>query len=319
MADFSSSRNGFPRPVPEMIGGILASLRARISSGSIALLNVDNANPGTIANYPDESALILADLASTVTPGDTLALGIESFDEEVVRRNCLKVMPDGAVRAIEIINRTAGGRVGTAPALLPGVNLIHGLDGETTETFARNYRYLSEILDRGLLVKRINIRQLLPFPGTPLYDRRPRVTQAVENRFRYYREKIRTEIELPMLKKIYPPGTVIRGSQVLETRAGYSYGKQIASYSITAKFPVELERGAFYDALVIGHRERSLLALPVPVDINTLPRKAIELIPGIGKKRASEIVMKRPFRDTADLIGMLDGVEDNLRKMIVQG
>jgi radical SAM superfamily enzyme with C-terminal helix-hairpin-helix motif len=316
-ADFTVSRKGFPKPVPERIGVILAALRSRIAAGAVTVLNIDNANPGTVANYPEESSVILSDLAATVTPGDTLALGIESFDEAVVLKNNLKVMPDDAVRAIDIINRTAGGLVGPFHALLPGVNLIHGLAGETAETFATNYRYLSEILERGLLVKRINIRQLLPFPGTPLYEKRPRVTSAVENRFRYYREKIRSEIELPMLKKIYPTGTIIRESQVLDTRAGYSYGKQIASYSITAKFPLPLETGAFYDALVIAHRERSLIALPLPVDLNTLPQKAIELIPGIGKRRAAEIVMRRPFTGIAELVKMLDGVEEKIRKAIV--
>jgi radical SAM superfamily enzyme with C-terminal helix-hairpin-helix motif len=317
-ADFSLSVKGFPRPVPARIGAVLAALRDRTAAGAITVLNIDNANPGTIAAYPDESAAILSDLAATVTPGDTLALGVESFDEAVVLNNNLKVMPDDAVRAIEIVNRTAGARVGPFHALLPGVNLIHGLAGETAETFAVNYRYLSAIMERGLLVKRINIRQLLPFPGTPLYERRPRVSTAIENRFRYYREKIRSEIELPMLKTIYPAGTIIRGSQVLDLRAGYSYGKQIASYSITAKFPLALETGAFYDALVIGHRERSLIALPLPVDLNTLPQKAIELIPGIGKKRAAEIVMKRPFRNAVETLKMLDGVEENIRKSIVR-
>ena len=94
------------------------------------------------------------------------------------------------------------------PVLLPGVNLLHGLDGETMETFETNFRYLSEIMERGLLIKRINIRQVLPFPGTPAHMKKFVPGKSVENRFAYYRDRIRSEIEHPMLEMIYPPGTI---------------------------------------------------------------------------------------------------------------
>jgi len=316
-SDTSTHRHGFPRPATAPIAGLLKELRDRRDRGLIQVLNIDNANPGTIANFPDESSVILADLAATVTPGDTLALGVESFDETVVRTNNLKVDAGGAIHAIEIINATGGARRGGLPALLPGVNLIHGLVGETADTFEINYRRLSEIMERGLLIKRINIRQVLPFPGTPLYGRKTRIPAAAENRFRFYRDRIRSDIEHTMLRKIYPPGTVLRESQVLETRAGYSYGKQIASYAITAKFPLELPVMTFHDALVVAHRERSVIALPFPADINTLPHKALELIPGIGKKRAADIILKRPFRNIDEARGLLKDVSGDIKNGIV--
>jgi radical SAM superfamily enzyme with C-terminal helix-hairpin-helix motif len=185
------------------------------------------------------------------------------------------------------------------------------------DTFEINYRCLAEIMERGLLLKRINIRQVLPFPGTPLYGKKIRASSAVENRFRYYRERIRSEIENPMLESIYPPGTVLRESQILETHAGYSYGKQISSYAITAKFPLELPVMSFHDALVVAHRERSLIALPFPADINTLPQKALELVPGIGKKRAADIILKRPFRSIDEARELLDGVHEEVKKGMI--
>ena len=98
-SDTSTHRHGFPRPATAPIAGLLKELRDRRDRGLIQVLNIDNANPGTIANFPDESSVILADLAATVTPGDTLALGVESFDETVVRTNNLKVDAGGAIRA----------------------------------------------------------------------------------------------------------------------------------------------------------------------------------------------------------------------------
>ncbi len=316
-SDCANFAGGFPKPVAGPIGDLLSELRTRKERGLISVLNIDNANPGTIAAFPDESSLILKDLASTVTPGDTMALGIESFDEEVVRRNNLKVYPGEALRAIEIINAMGGARVDSIPTLLPGVNLLHGLDGETTETFEKNYRALSAIMESGLLVKRINIRQVIPFPGTPADAKKFSPSKSAENRFVYYRDRIRSEIEHPMLVNIYPPGTIIRQGQVLETQAGYSYAKQIASYSITLKIPMELPLMSFHDAVIISHRERSLVALPFPITINTLPQKALELIPGIGKKGATDIILRRPFASFEQAFTYLTNVSDSITKSMV--
>ncbi|OHD63624.1 MAG: hypothetical protein A2176_05680 [Spirochaetes bacterium RBG_13_51_14] len=318
-SDCTVFRKGFPKPAVTPIRELLAELRERKNRGLVRILNIDNANPGTIANFPEEASRILEELVSTITPGDTIALGVESFDDTVVRLNNLKATAAEAETAIEIINQIGGIRVDSVPCLLPGVNLIHGLAGETISTFATNYRRLSEIMDRGLLLKRINIRRLLPFPGTPLYGRRLRASKAIENRFAYYREKIRTEIEHTMLQRIYPIGMIVRENQILEIRAGYSYGKQIASYSITSKFPLPLQERQFYDAVVIGHRERSIITLPYPIDINSLPRNAVVRIPGIGKKRAVDIIMKRPFTDIAEARDLLAGVNrDIVNKMTAQ-
>jgi radical SAM superfamily enzyme with C-terminal helix-hairpin-helix motif len=317
-SDCTSFKNGFPIPAVNPITELLSLLRERRKRGLITVLNIDNANPGTIANFPDESSRILEALAATVTPGDTIALGVESFDDEVVRQNSLKVTANEAIRAVDIINQIGGARVESIPVILPGINLIHGLAGETMKTFEINYRCLMQILERGLLVKRINIRQLLPFPGTPIYSRRISIPARVENRFRYYRDMIRSDIENPMLRAIYPPGTILRASQILETSAGYSYGKQIASYSITAKLPLLLPKMSFLDAVVVGHRERSVIALPSPIDLNTLPQKAIEQIPGIGKRKAADIVLKRPFRNIAEMNILLQGVSRDIVDKILQ-
>ena len=317
-SDCTSFKNGFPVPRVAPIVELLSLLRERMKRGLITVLNIDNANPGTIANFPDESSRILEALAATVTPGDTIALGVESFDDEVVRQNNLKATADEALYAVDIINQIGGTRVGSIPVILPGINLIHGLAGETMKTFEINYRRLIQILDRGLLVKRINIRQLLPFPGTPIYGRKISIPARVENRFRYYRDLIRSNIEHPMLRAIYPPGTILRASQVLATSTGYSYSKQIASYSITAKLPLLLPKMSFCDAVVVGHRERSIIALPFPIDFNTLPQKAIELIPGIGKRKASDIVLRRPFRSVEEIHAFLEEVNREIVDKVIQ-
>ncbi|RJP25444.1 MAG: radical SAM protein [Deltaproteobacteria bacterium] len=305
-------RMGFPRPSPSRVASLFGKLGERVRSGRIAVLNVDNGNPGTLVHFPDESAEILNAIAESVTPGDTLAMGIESFDDSVRTVNNLKVTAGEAIAAVELVNEIGGRRVRGIPVILPGVNLIHGLPGETEDTFKKNFQVLENIRDRGLLVKRINIRSLNPFPGTPASFARRSIGKGVRKRYEYYRERIRSEIDHVMLKRIYPTGTVLEKLRVEETRDGYSYGRQIASYPITAKIPVELERGLFVDGAVVSHRERSLSVLPVPIDVNALPHRALKFLPGVGTRGADRLVLIRPLEDVHSLGEAFPGLPEEL-------
>jgi len=287
--------NGFPEPDPSPVKELFSELKARIDHGKIDVLNIDNANPGTIVNHPERSSMILETIASAVTPGDTMALGVESFDETVIQKNGLKVTAEGAFFAVKTINEICGRRERGIPVLLPGINLVHGLTGETMDTFETNYNRLREIRDAGLLVKRINIRKVAPFPGTPIYQRPPAVSSRVKNRFEFYKAKIREEIDTEMVRRIYPAGTVIDDIVILDHHQGFSYGKRTASYSMTVKIPQVLPLKKKFSVVVTGQAARSLSALTIPININVLDHRAIASIPGAGKKKASEIILARPF------------------------
>ncbi|MCP4131692.1 MAG: radical SAM protein [bacterium] len=315
---FSSFKNGFSQPDPAPVSNLFAALKERKLRGDITVLNIDNGNPGTIANFPEESSRILEAIVDAITPGDTLPLGIESIDPVVIAQNNLKVTGEEALRVVQLINDIGSRRVNGIPVLLPGINLIHGLRGESMTTFRDNYDWLMSVKEAGLLIKRINIRKLLPFPGTGIYSNPPVLSKKILNRFEYYRSKIRHDIDTHMLKQIYPAGTILRDSHILDTHAGYSYGKQPASYSITVKLPLELELKSVHTVMVLGHRERSLMALPVPSDINSLPQKALEQIPGISKKKSSEIILKRPFSTTDEIREALETVPEVIKDVLVK-
>ena len=100
-----------------------------------------------------------------------------------------------------------------------------------------------------------------------------------------------------MLKKIYPAGTILRNNLMLDTREGYSLGKQISSYSITVKVNGVYENKSFLDVMVAGHRERSLQSLPLPFNVNSASVKSFAMIPGISMDKATELIIKRPFPD----------------------
>lgn len=293
-SDLNSYKNGFPRSNPKRIRSLFEPLAQKMSSGAIKSLFIDNANPGQLATYENESKEILSIIAETVSEGDTMALGAESFDPSLIKPNNLKANRDEIIKAIKIINEAGSIRKNGIPAILPGVNLIHGLIGETDKTFKLNYETLKEILDEGYLIKRINIRKIQPFPGTALYESKYRPSQRIVNRYEYYKEKIRREIDSEMLAKIYPAGTIIKEVRTEEISSGYSYARQIASYPIICKIPLELEHRSVFDAVILGNKERSLNALPYPIEINKLNSKSLEYIPHVGKK-TSDMIINKPL------------------------
>lgn len=312
----SDYRNGFPRPEPSAVIELFSELKKRKDSGNITVLNVDNANPGSIVNWPDHASLILEAIAKAVTPGDTIPFGVESFDSNVVRQNSLKVTPEEALFAVKMVNDICGWREDGIPKLLPGINLIHGLRGESADTFKINHEYLRTIADRGLLVKRINIRKLQPYPDTPLFNDRKKISGTLTRRYEYFRDKIRDEIDHYMLKKIYPAGTVLKDILMLDTRDGYTMGKQVASYSITVKTPGEFDIKSYKDVLITGHRERSLFSVALPFEVNTAPVKSFEMIPGISRDRASDLILKRPFADVESFTRELKNVQPEMVEVL---
>ncbi len=307
---FAEFRNGFPRPSVDRVSGLFGELKKRRDAGSIRVLNIDNGNPGTIANFPEESAAILSSIVDAITPGDTIALGVESLDPAVIGRNSLKVNATELLGVVRLVNDIGGRRVEGLPVLLPGINLIHGLPGERMDTFRMNFEGLAAIADAGLMLKRINIRKLLPFPGTAAGESFREPPAKLRNRYEYFKKRIRDEIDRVMLERVYPAGTILRDTLVEERRYEYSLAKQIASYSITATIPVALPLKSFVDVMVVGHRERSVTALPLPLGINALPAKALELISGVGKKSARELVLRRPFAGPGEVRAAAPSIPD---------
>ncbi|MDA3900961.1 MAG: radical SAM protein [Spirochaetes bacterium] len=303
----------FPKPEVDEVVSLFLALEERKRDGKIEVLNVDNANPGTVAHFEQESHDILSAIASAVTPGDTLPLGVESLDPVVIERNNLKVDTETLLRVVTLMNSAGGWREEGIPKLLPGINLIHGLPGETMNTFKYNYEALMDILSRGLLLRRINIRTLLPFPGTGMtYD----ASKRVINRYRYYREKIRDEVDAPMLRKVFPSGSLLSSVRVEECRNGVSYCRQIASYAITVKVRQEIPVGTVASVIVCGHEPRSLRGFLDPLDINKASLKLLESIEGIGKKRAQTLVLNRPFAAEDEFSQQLESVPPLLRGRI---
>jgi radical SAM superfamily enzyme with C-terminal helix-hairpin-helix motif len=99
-----------------------------------------------------------------------------------------------------------------------------------------------------------------------------------------------------MLRQVYPVGTVLHDVRI-EVSGNLSFGRQLGSYPILVGVPLQLPRNTITDTVVVDWGMRSVTALPVPVEINSLPASAVKWLPGVGNKKVATVIAKRPFRD----------------------
>ena len=282
----------YPAPEPEKIEALFSGICT--AAPDLRTLHIDNTNPETIARHEEPAREALRAIIRHHTSGDVAAFGMETADPAVVAANNLKAGADDVFRAIEIVNEEGGKRRDNVPELLPGLNFVCGLAGESDRTYELNEQFLVRVRDAGLSVRRVNIRQVMPFERTPAFTNN--TLGQHDRRFRAFKEFVRNKIDLPMLQRVYPIGTVLRDVRV-EVSGELSFGRQMGSYPILVGLPLPLPRGMVTDAVVVDWGMRSITALPSPVPINTLPASAVKWLPGVGKKRVAAVIAKRPFRD----------------------
>ena len=289
-----------PKPNVTVMGELFRGIS---ELGGIRVLHTDNANPGIIARHPAESARILKMIVNTCTGGNVLSLGIESTDPEVVGKNNLNSTPDDALSAIRLINRIGSERGPTGlPRLLPGLNFIAGLKGETGETYAHNTRFLMNVLGEGLMLRRINIRQVA---GT----RRSFPRQRHRREFFAFKSFVRESIDRPMLERVAPAGTILKNAFTELIKGKLTFARQIGTYPLLIGIPQDIGIGKFLNVRVTDHGSRSLTAVEHPLDINDCQMSALEALPSIGRKRAARIVRARPLVSVEELARALEDEE----------
>jgi radical SAM superfamily enzyme with C-terminal helix-hairpin-helix motif len=290
------------RPRPN-VGAISSLFQDICRLPGIKVLHTDNADPAIIAAHPDESTKILDILVKSCTSGNLLSLGIESADPVVAEQNNLNSNPTEVMTAIKMINRAGGERGPTGlPKLLPGLNFLAGLEGETAETFELNSRFLDDVLTSGLLLRRINIRQVAP-------TRKTFAKPGNKKSFIRFKEYVRANIDTRMLEKVAPTGTLLK-DVFTEVKIGkLMFARQIGTYSILIGIPQNLDDGKFLDVKVTGHGSRSLTAVEYPLDVNGCQLSALEALPGIGRKRAIRLFRARPISSESELTDALEDPE----------
>ncbi|MFO7882219.1 MAG: radical SAM protein [Kosmotogaceae bacterium] len=276
------------------------------------VFHTDNANPLFIAQYRKETTEVLSIINEQCTDGNSLSLGIESFDERVRRMNNLGGNAEDMKNAIRTINEVGNKRVDCIPRLLPGINMIFGLPGTTGKTADVDLDNLHDVRKEKLLVRRLNIRQPMIFSGTPLHKMKlPRINHRL---FRDYKERIRNEFDAVMIKRVFPFGSLLRKVIPEFNRGMITFGRQLGSYPILVGSPSEFNYPT--DMIVVDHGKRSVTALPYNSSLNKLSIRELSYIPGIGKARAEKIVMNRPFLTWSGVTKVLGNEETGFLKRI---
>ena len=292
----------YPIPNPEPIAKLLHGLR---EDERLGILHTDNGNPSIIAENIEPSTEITKTLVETLSDGAVLSFGLESADPNVHAANWLNCDANQLKSALRLINqygREKGGR--GLPKLLPGLNFIAGLNGERTETYSMNLNLLRELRNEGLLLRRINIRQV---EGEGFQD-------IPEKEFKSFKSAVRDTIDSPLLQELFPLGHVLKDvhwethdgrtrlpvhlteehvGKHVHGRAGLTFGRQIGAYPILVGVPYHIPLETSSNIMITGHGARSITGVETGLDINTATEKQLEAIPGIGKKAAWNIVSAR--------------------------
>ena len=237
---------------PEEIEKLLKPLQG------LKTLHIDNVNPLNVISKNGEEITGL--IVKYCTSGNIAAFGVESFDPIISKENNLNCNPEIVYQAVKIINKY-GKEIGNngMPKFLPGINIIFGLKGETKDTNKENIKWLKRFLDEDLLLRRINIRQVIPYPGTNFFKEvKNKVIKKNKKYYWKWRNEIRQEIDYPMLKKLLPEGTILKNALAELYDGKTTFCRQLGSYPIIIGVKKRLELNKFYDIKITKHMLRSV-------------------------------------------------------------
>ena len=166
-----------------------------------------------------------------------------------------------------------------------------------------NLNLLQELRNEGLLLRRINIRQVEGegFQEIPELEFKSSNRQSGYDRF-------------PLLQELFPLGHVLKNvhwethdgrtrlpihltdehvGEHVHGRAGLTFGRQIGAYPILIGVPYHIPLETSSDIMITGHGARSITGVEIGLSIDTASEKQLEAIPGIGKKAAWNLVSAR--------------------------
>ncbi|MBS1596100.1 MAG: radical SAM protein [Bacteroidetes bacterium] len=199
----------------------------RASCPDIETLHVDNVN---MINVLSQQGIEITQLiVKYCTSGNITPFGIESFDREVRKQNRVTGTPEEVLRAIEIINKYGQEKGADGnPKLLPGVNLIHNLNGHNEKTHEINLKHLETILNNGWQTQRLYYRNMTRPTGVS-FEKNDTSYSNYDQCFK----DITDSYVLPMQQKLYlNEPTIIRDMREVVVKGGNSYLRTLGTCPI---------------------------------------------------------------------------------------
>ncbi len=223
----------------------------------IKTLHIDNVSPHNVNTC--EGQKITEIVARYCTDGNITPFGVESFDPNIRDACNLNGTLNDILESIKIVNKYGKKRGKTGvPKLLPGINIIYGLDGQTKKTLNYNLQHFEKILKSGNWVRRVFVRKLTSPFGEQFDD----YTNDHLKEFNEWQEKIEREFIMPMLQKVFPIGLEISGLRMEMYKNNDSLLRQMATCPIRIVIPnTKLKLDKFYKAKIAGYLgNRTILA-----------------------------------------------------------
>lgn len=236
----------------EKLHELLAGIREQCPD--IETLHIDNVNMNSVVEPHGKDFVKL--VVKYCTDGNVSPFGIESFDDDVRKSTRIYGKSDKIIKAIEIINEygTEIGKNGF-PKFLPGINLMHGLPGQTEKTHHINMAFLEDIYNKNLQTHRLFYRYMTPSEGT--------ITINNDRDLQYYnqcKQEIMQDFVMPMQKRVYPSGRILKSFREVIVKNGTSILRTLGTCSI--KIMIEnkkLEPYGTYDVQIVDSLEPKLL------------------------------------------------------------
>ena len=222
--------------------------------------HIDNVSPRTIVKHKwgrDITKLAV----KYFTEGNITAFGAETFDPKIIEINNLNSEQKITMKAIEIVNEYGSERGPNGmPKLLPGLNLLFGLPGETKKTHEINMKCLKKIYDDGLMLRRINIRRVVDYGGTKLSEMKKEMSKTKRNQKYYWkwRNDIRQNIDNPMLKRIAPEGLILKNLITEIYDGNITFARHLGTYPLIVGIKGRIPLNKKVDVKITKHQLRSL-------------------------------------------------------------
>lgn len=216
---------------------------------NIKTLHIDNVSPHNVNT--EEGKKITEIVAKYTTAGNITPFGIESFDP-IIRKKCnLNGTLEDIHESISIINKYGKERGKNGlPKLLPGINIIYGLDGQNKNTLRHNLDNFNKILNSGNWVRRVFVRKLT----SPYGEQFDNYSAESLKEFNLWSKTIENEFIVPMLKEVFPIGLEISELRMEMYKDGNSILRQMGTCPVRVVIlNKELKLDKFYKVKVVGY------------------------------------------------------------------
>ena len=110
------------------------------------------------------------------------------------------------------------------------------------------------------MLRRINIRQVVPFFGTDITEKDIKKAEKRKKLFKSFKERVRKDIDNNMLKRVVPRRTILKDVFVeLKDKENLYFGRQFGSYPILVGIENKnLKIKSFVDVEITGYGRRSI-------------------------------------------------------------